>query len=104
MLRTEVPAVGVMGSTASWRHWDAGSIPVLAQWGKDPALLQLWLRSQLLLGSDPWPGNSICLEAAKKEKRKKESAFGIEWVGARDTHSAQDGHQENDLAPNIAKC
>ena len=50
-------------------NWDAGSIPSPAQWGKDPVLLQLQLRSQLRLGSDPWPGNSICHRVAKKEKK-----------------------------------
>ena len=32
---------------------------------KDPALLLLWHRSQLCLGSDPWPGDSICHREAK---------------------------------------
>ena len=31
-------------------------------------LPQLWLRLQLWLGCDPWPGNSICHRVAKKEK------------------------------------
>ena len=48
-----------------------GSIPSPAQWVKDLALLQLWLRSQLQLRSNLWPGNFICYEAAKKKKKKK---------------------------------
>ena len=35
---------------------------------KDQVLPRLWCRSQRWLGSDPWPGNSICCAAAKKEK------------------------------------
>ena len=43
---------------------------------KDPALLQPWSRSQLLLGFNPWSGTSICcgcghLKKKKKEKRKR---------------------------------
>ena len=52
-----------------WQHlWSAG-IYVQAQWVKDLVLLRLQCRLQLQLGSDPQPGNSICLRAAKKEKK-----------------------------------
>ena len=37
----------------------------VAQWVKDLVLPQLWLRSRLHLGSDPWPRNSICHGVAK---------------------------------------
>ena len=39
-----------------------------SQWVKD--LAQLWFRSQLRLGSDPWPRNSICRRTSKKTKTK----------------------------------
>ena len=77
---------------ASWEHRDAGLIPSLAQWVKDLALLQLWLRSQLRLESDdPWPQNSICYGVVKRQKSSVESMklttykFGI-YVSGNNTH------------------
>ena len=48
-----------------------GLIPCLAQWVKDPAPQQLRHRSQVRLGSDPWPRNSLCCGATKMKKRLK---------------------------------
>ena len=59
---------------------DTGSILDPAQRVKDPALPQLWLRLQLRLRSDPWPGNSICCGAAKNGKKKKVGYFMLLWV------------------------
>ena len=55
----------------SWEHWNAGLIPGPAQRVKDLVLLELRLSSQLWLGSDPWPRNSMCHGAAKKKKTSK---------------------------------
>ena len=49
-----------------WHLWSAGTqVQSLAQWIKDLAL------PQLRLGSDPWPGNSICYRVAKKTQKNK---------------------------------
>ena len=71
---------GALESVVSWAFWDAGSMPSLTQWVKDPALPQLRPRLQLWLRSDPWPGNSICHEAAKKGKKKNKRTRKI-WTG-----------------------
>ena len=47
----------------------AGSIPGPAQWVKDPTLLQLWYRSQLPLGFDPWPRNFHMLQVQLQKKK-----------------------------------
>ena len=46
-----------------------GSTPSLAQWVKDLMLLQLWLRSQVQFGSDPWPGETICHREWQQRKK-----------------------------------
>ena len=72
-----------MGSAASLKHWDSGSIPRLAPCVKDPELLQLHHRSQLLLGSGPWPGNSMCQVLGgpkiKIKKIKKVDLVYFKW-------------------------
>ena len=71
-----------MGSAASQERWDVGSSPGPARWVKDPSWLQLLRRSQLWLGSDPSPGNSICHGAAKERKTKKKSGVPVvaQWL------------------------
>lgn len=62
---------GTTWSVASWECWDLGSIPSLAQWVRDPVLLQLQLRLWLQLRFDPWPQWSLCCGVAKMKKKKK---------------------------------
>ena len=50
--------------------WGHRFNPGLAEWVKDPALLQPQLRSQLRLRADPWSRNSICHRKAKREEKK----------------------------------
>ena len=47
------------------------SNPILAQWLKDLVLPRLWVKSQMLLRSDPWRLNSLCCGVANKEKKRK---------------------------------
>ena len=59
---------GTMGSAASLQCHTLVQLPALRSELKDLALPQLWCRSQLQLGSDPWPRNSICLGFGHKKK------------------------------------
>lgn len=61
-------------SAAPWKHWDAGPIPSLAQWTKDPASLQLQLRLRLWLGCDPWP-QELHVPWVSQKRRKKNLFF-----------------------------
>lgn len=64
----------------SWEHWDEGLIPGWAQWVKDPAFLQLWLRSQLPLDLIPGPGTPYAVGQPEGKKKKKISP--LKYQGA----------------------
>ena len=72
-LFTRVPTVGQWVNIQHCLWGGSGSTPGLVQWVKDLVLLQLWRRSQLGLGFDPWPGNFHMLQVwpGKKKKKKK---------------------------------
>ena len=61
---------GATGQAAALDRWDTDLISSPTQSVKDLALPQLWPRSQLCLGSDPWPGNYMLRGSQKKEKKK----------------------------------
>ena len=56
-LKIGVPAVAQWFNDLACLCGGVGLIPSSAQWVKDAALTELWCRSQLRLGFDPWPGN-----------------------------------------------
>ena len=66
---------------AQWDQWHLCRAriqvhsPVWHSGLKDLVLPQLWQRSQLQLRSEPWPGNSVYLRVAKKEKRKNSTSI-----------------------------
>lgn len=69
-------------------HWATSLTPGLAQWVKAATLPELRLRS------DPWPQNSRCCRAAKKEREKRKllryeigefpcgGALSLKWLGS----------------------
>ena len=58
-----------------WDQWHLGRTGKqeaggLAQQVKHMTLLQLWLRTQLQLRSDPWPGTPYAVGLPKKKKER----------------------------------
>ena len=60
----------------------AGSIPGLAQWVEDSALLWLWCRSAAVapIGPLPWEPPYASGEAIKKQKKRKTKIVAFEEV------------------------
>ena len=66
-----------MGLAVSWEHWDAGLIPGQHSGLRIQFQPKRWLRSELQLRSDPWPGNSICCRVATKGGKKRRGDVGM---------------------------
>ena len=47
----------------------------MAQWAKDPVLLQLWCRSQLWIRFSPWSRNFYIYATCMAKKREKNFYF-----------------------------
>ena len=60
-----------IGSSSGALECRFDPLPSRAQWVQDPVLPQMQHRSQLRLGSDPWPRNSVCCRMSKKVGKKK---------------------------------
>ena len=71
---------GTTGPEVSLEHRNAGLIPSPAQWVKDPVLPQLQLRSQLRLGSDPWPENSTCHGVTKTQTNRQTKPLDVTCI------------------------
>ena len=57
------------------------SIASLAQWVKDLVLVQLWHRSQLWLGFNPWPANFHMLQVRLEKKNKGSKVTSLASAG-----------------------
>ena len=66
-----IPAVAQWVNDPACHCGGTSSIFLLAQWIKDPVLLQLWCRSQLWLRVSLWPENFHMLKKKKKKKKGK---------------------------------
>ena len=67
-----VPTVDQQDPGASLQHQDEDSIPSQAQWVKGSGIAAAAACGETAqLRSDPWPGNSMCSQMAKREKKKK---------------------------------
>ena len=64
-------------------------IPTLAHWVKNPALLQLWRRSESWLRFDPWPRNFLCHRHGMARNGVKKKISEIYEIKKSDCHRSK---------------
>ena len=95
-----VPAMSQCVNDLAYHCGGNDLIPGLAQWIKDPLLLQLWYRSQLQLRLDPWPRNFHVPWGGKKQTNKTKTMGCSKSSSKWEVYSNTSLSQETGKIPN----